>query len=330
MHSADKLDDLLYQKDYSKYMKVGITLPNLGPQATRDNVLQTATQAEKEGFDSVWTITRILWPLKPQTPYGVTPDGSLPTEYQTVLDPLDVLTYVAANTSKISLGQCVIDMFFYTPIMLAKRYATLDVLSQGRVIAGLGLGWSKDEYQASNIPYANRGERADEFLQVLRRIWNDDVVEFKGKYYNIPASKINPKPVQKPIPVYLGGFTPNTFSRIIRYDLNGWIGEVGRRSLEYVENSIKSIRGQVNQVNKNPDNFQIIMWASPNVVEGQSSKRDENRLPFSGSIDEIGSDIQRLKDMGVDHIVFVYNFLPIGRNVNEMIDTSKQLPKFAR
>ena len=311
-------------------MKVGITLPNLGPQATRDNVLQTATRAEKEGFDSVWTITRILWPLKPQTPYGVTPDGSLPTEYQTVLDPLDVLTYVAANTSKISLGQCVIDMFFYTPIMLAKRYATLDVLSQGRVIAGLGLGWSKDEYQASNIPYANRGERADEFLQVLRRIWNDDVVEFKGKYYNIPASKINPKPVQKPIPVYLGGFTPNTYSRIIRYDLNGWIGEVGRRSLEHVENSIKSIRGRASQVNKNPDNFQIIMWASPNVIEGQSSKRDENRFPFSGSIDEIGSDIQRLKDMGVDHIVFVYNFLPIGTNVNEMIDTSKQLSKFAR
>jgi probable F420-dependent oxidoreductase len=305
-------------------------LPNLGPQATKDNLLQTATQAEKEGFDSVWTITRILWPLKPQTPYGVTPDGSLPTEYQTVLDPLDVLTYVAANTSKISLGQCVIDMFFYTPIMLAKRYATLDILSQGRVIAGLGLGWSKDEYQASNIPYANRGERAEEFLQVLKKIWSDDVVEFKGKYYNIPASKINPKPVQKPIPVYLGGFSPNTFSRIIRYDLNGWIGEVGLRSLEDAENSIKSIRGQASQLNKNPDNLQIIMWASPNVIEGQSSKRDENRLPFSGSIDEIGSDIQRLKDMGADHIVFAYNFLPIGSNVDDMIDMSKKLSKFAR
>ena len=253
-------------------MKVGITLPNLGTHATRDNLLQTATQAEKEGFDSVWTITRMLWPLKPQTPYGVTPDGSLPTEYQTVLDPLDVLAYVAANTRKISLGQCVIDMFFYTPIMLAKRYATLDVLSQGRAIAGLGLGWSKDEYQASNIPFANRGERADEFLQVLKKIWSDDVVEFKGKYYNIPASKINPKPVQKPIPVYLGGFTANTFSRIIRYDLNGWIGEVGLRSLEHAENSIKSIRGQASQVNKNPDNFQIIMLTSPNVIEGQASR----------------------------------------------------------
>ena len=76
-------------------MKVGITLPNLGPQATRDNVLQTATQAEKEGFDSVWTIERILWPLKPQTQHPVTPDGSLPVEYQNVLDPLDVLENVA-------------------------------------------------------------------------------------------------------------------------------------------------------------------------------------------------------------------------------------------
>ncbi|MGC1932776.1 MAG: LLM class flavin-dependent oxidoreductase [Candidatus Nitrosopolaris sp.] len=171
-------------------MKVGIMLPNLGPQATRNNVLETAIQAEKEGFDSVWTIRRILWPLKPQTPYPVTPDGSLPVEYQTALDPLDVLEYVAANTSKISLGTAVEDMFFYTPIMLAKRYATLDVLSEGRAICGLGIGWSKDEYQVSNIPFKDRGKRADEFIQTLKRIWTDDVVEFKGKFYNIPASKI--------------------------------------------------------------------------------------------------------------------------------------------
>ena len=311
-------------------MKVGITLPNLGIQATRDNILQTATQAEKEGFDSVWTITRILWPLKPQTPYPGSPDGSLPVEYQTAFDPLDVLTYVAASTSKIALGTSVIDMFFYTPIMLAKRYATIDVLSQGRVMSGLGLGWSKDEYQASNIPYANRGERADEFIQVMKKIWTDDVVEFKGKYYNIPASKIDPKPIQKPgIPVYLGGFTPNTFSRITKYDLDGWLGVVVG-PLEYIENSIKSIKGQASQLNKNPNNFQTIILAYPNVIEGQSSKNDENRFPFSGSINEIGSDIQRVKDMGVDHIVFGYNFLPIGRDIDKMINLSKELSKFAR
>ena len=112
------------------------------------------------------------------------------------MDPLDVLAYVAANTDKIALGTSVVDMFFYTPIMLAKRFAALDVLSQGRVISGLGIGWSKDEYQASNVPFMNRGERADEFIEVMK-IWTDDIVEFRGKYYEIPASKIGPKPLQK-------------------------------------------------------------------------------------------------------------------------------------
>jgi probable F420-dependent oxidoreductase len=311
-------------------MKVGITLPNLGPQATRENVLKLATQAEKEGFDSLWTITRILWPLKPRSAYRATPDGSLPLEYQNVLDPLDVLVYVAANTNTISLGTSVADIFFYTPIMLAKRFATLDVLSQGRVISGLGLGWSKDEYQASNIPFMNRGQRADEFIQVMKKIWTDDIVEFKGKYYDIPASKIDPKPIQKPhIPIYLGGFSPNTFSRIVKYDLNGWLGVVGG-PLEYTENFVKAIKEQASQAKKNPDNFRIIMMTYPNVKEGESSKNDKNRFPLSGTIDEIGSDIQRVKGMGVDHIIFGYNFLPIGRDVAKMIEISKQLSKFAR
>ncbi len=311
-------------------MKVGITLPNLGPQATRENVHKLATQAEKDGFDSLWTITRILWPLKPQSAYAATPDGSLPVEYQNVLDPLDVLVYVAANTNKIALGTSVADLFFYTPIMLAKRFATLDVLSQGRVISGLGLGWSKDEYQASNIPFMNRGERADEFIRVMKKIWTDDIVEFKGKYYDIPASKIDPKPIQKPhIPIYLGGFTPNTFSRIVKYDLNGWLGVVGG-PLEYIESSIKAIKEQASQANKNPDNFRIIMMIYPNVKEGISSKNDKNRFPLSGTIDEIGNDIQRVKGMGVDHIIFGYNFLPIGRDIAKILDISKQLSKFAR
>jgi probable F420-dependent oxidoreductase len=312
-------------------MKVGITLPNLGPQATKENLLQTATQAEKEGFDSLWTITRILWPLRPQTPYGWSSDGSLPFEYQTALDPMDVLLYVAANTSKISLGTAVIDMFFYTPIMLAKRYATLDILSEGRVISGLGLGWSKDEYQASNIPFQNRGERADEFIQVMKKIWTDDVVEFKGKYYNIPASKIEPKPTQKPhIPIYLGGFSSNTFSRIVKNDLNGWLGVVGG-PLESIENCINTTKENATKSSKNPDNFRTIMLTYPNVKDDKSSSsNDKNRFPLSGSIDQIGSDIQRIKTMGVDHIVFGYNFVPIGRDVTKVIDLSKELSKFAR
>ena len=85
------------------------------------------------------------------------------------------------------------------------------------------------------IFHLKRGERANEFIQALKKIWIDDVVEFKGKYYNIPASKVYPKPIQKPhIPVYLGGFSPNTFSRIVKYDINGWLGVVGG-PLEYLK-----------------------------------------------------------------------------------------------
>ncbi|HEY7082577.1 MAG TPA: LLM class flavin-dependent oxidoreductase [Nitrososphaeraceae archaeon] len=231
----------------------------------------------------------------------------------------------------ISLGTAVIDMFFDSSIMLAKRYATLDILSQGRVISGLDLGWSIDEYQASNLPFQNRAERADEFIQAMRKIWTDDVVEFKEKYYKIPASIIGPKPIQKPhIPVYLGGFSSNTFSRIVKYDLNGWLG-VGAGPLENIENCINIIKENATKSNKNPDHFRTIILTYPNVKDDKSSSSiNKNRLLFSGGIDQIGSDIQRIKDMGVDHIVFGYNFVPIGRDVPKVIKLSKELSKFAR
>jgi alkanesulfonate monooxygenase SsuD/methylene tetrahydromethanopterin reductase-like flavin-dependent oxidoreductase (luciferase family) len=124
-------------------LKVGITLPQAGQQATRENIIQAVRQAEEEGFDSVWVFERLLWPLKPQTPYPGTPDGSLPIEYQNIFDPIETLSFVAANTSKISLGTSVIDMLFHNPVILARRFATLDVMSQGRAICGLGIGWSK-------------------------------------------------------------------------------------------------------------------------------------------------------------------------------------------
>lgn len=315
-------------------MKVGLVLPQAGQQATRENVIQMAKNAESEGFDSLWVFERLLWPINPQTPYVATPDGSLPMEYQIMLDPLETLTYVAANTNKIALGTSVIDMLFHNPVILARRFATLDILSEGRSIAGFGIGWSKDEYQASNIPFQNRGKRADEFVQVLKRIWTDDVVEFKGKYYSIPASKIGPKPIQKPHPpVYLGGFSPNTFSRIVNYDTNGWLAVVGG-PLEYLDNTIKTIKDIANKANKDPNKFKVILLAHLNVAldsKSQSTTTNEDqRFPFTGTIDQIGNDIKRIKQMDIDHIIFGYVFVPIGRDVNKMLDLTKQLAKFAR
>jgi probable F420-dependent oxidoreductase len=313
-------------------LKVGITLPQAGEQSTTGNIVRTAKTAEDEGFDSLWVFERLLWPISPQTPYVATPDGSLPVEYQRVFDPLETLTFVAAKTNKITLGTSVIDILFHNPVVLARRFATLDVLSGGRAIAGLGIGWSKDEYQVSNIPFENKGKRADEFIQALKKIWTEDIVEFKGNYYNIPASKIGPKPIQKPhIPIFMGGFSPNTFKRIINYSTNGWLGLIVG-PLEYLENTIKSMNEMASKANKDPNEFKTILLTYPNIVESKNElpTNESQRFPLTGTIDQIGNDIKRIKKMGVDHIVFGYNFLAIGRDIDSVINKSKEFSKYAR
>jgi alkanesulfonate monooxygenase SsuD/methylene tetrahydromethanopterin reductase-like flavin-dependent oxidoreductase (luciferase family) len=108
-------------------MKVGMVLPQAGQQARRENVVQAAKLDEEERFDSLWVWERILCPINPQTPYPNTPDGDFPIEFQNVLDALETLTVVATNTNKIKLGTSVIDMLFHNPVVLARRFATLDV-----------------------------------------------------------------------------------------------------------------------------------------------------------------------------------------------------------
>lgn len=319
-------------------MKVGLVLPQAGQQATKKNIIHMAKTSEQEGFDSLWVFERLLWPLKPQTPYPATPNGSLPIEYQNIFDPIETLSFVATNTNKIALGTSIIDMLFHNPVVLARRFATLDVLSEGRAVCGLGIGWSKDEYQASNIPYENRGKRADEFIQALKRIWTEDIVEFKGEYYNIPASKIEPKPIQKPnIPIYLGGFSPRTFARIVKYDTNGWLGLIGG-PLDYLENTINTIKDKASKANKDQNNFKTILLTYPNVAESPSKSNASNmpsadesqRFPLTGTIDEVSTDLKRIKKMEVEHIIFGYNFIPLGRDVDKMVDMTKQLSQFVR
>jgi probable F420-dependent oxidoreductase len=313
-------------------MKVGILLPHVGENATRESVLYIAKQAEDEGLDSIWAIERLLWPVEPQTPYGGIPNAPIPVEYQNVLDPLDTLTYLAAHTDRISLGTSIIDMLFHNPVVLARRFATLDVLSGGRVIAGFGLGWSKDEFDASGIPFRHRGARADEYLQVLKRIWTDEVVEFRGQFYNMPASKIGPKPVQKPHPpILLGGFSPKSFSRVVNY-ANGWLPIAGFAPLEQLEQAINGLREAASKANKNPSDIRVVVLSYPNVLDSssESSSSNQHRSPMSGTIDQIGSDIDRIKAMGAEHIIFGYAFSPLGRDVKKMMEVTKQFATFSR
>jgi probable F420-dependent oxidoreductase len=326
----------------SNIMKVGLRLPQTDEHhATKENIIHFAKAAENAGFDSLWVLERLIWPINPLNPYPGTSDGKFPADWQYIFEPLETLTYVAANTEKIVLGTSVIDMLFHNPVILAKRFATLDVLSEGRAIAGFGIGWSKDEYHASNIPFKDRGKRADEYIQILKKIWTEDMVEFKGQYYNIPASKIGPKPIQKPhIPIYLGGYSQGTFVRIANY-ANGWICVI-RSSLDEIRSYIDGIRNECHKAKRDPKDVHIAAILYPDVVDyshtdnkrkdgnDSKSKHRQQQQLLSGSIDQIGKDLQDIKEIGVDHAILNFNRSSISNNIDNIIDISKQLSGFIR
>lgn len=268
----------------------------------------------------------MLYPLNPQQPYPGTPNKrEWPEYFQNVLDPLTTLAFIAANTTKANLGTCIIDMIFHNPITLAKEFTTIDILSQGRMICGLGIGWSKDEYLAANIPYEKRGERANEILQAMKKIWIDDSVEFSGNFYKIPKSIINPKPVQRPHPkILLGGFSPKTFERMVKY-ADGYIGALAG-SFEYFNNSVKMFNDSIEKSSKSRKDFDLTILTYPYLF---TSSSENDRSPMCGTIDEIGSDLSKLKSFGVDRVILAIN-AEENYDVNKTIELVKELKKFCQ
>ena len=146
-------------------MRIGFALPQIGTIAGPDAVTRVARRAEELGFHSVWVLDRLLYPLNPRVPYPVG-DGSLPLKYKRVLDPVETLTFAAARTERIAVGTSVLNLPWYNPVLLARRLATLDVLSGGRLRVGLGIGWLPEEFEAAGSPWNARGKRADAIRQV--------------------------------------------------------------------------------------------------------------------------------------------------------------------
>jgi alkanesulfonate monooxygenase SsuD/methylene tetrahydromethanopterin reductase-like flavin-dependent oxidoreductase (luciferase family) len=159
------------------------------------------------------------------------------------------------------------------------------------------------------------------------------VVEFKGQFYSIPASKIGPKPVQRPHPpILLGGFSPNTFSRIVNY-ADGWIPVAGFGPLEQLEQAINGLREGARKADKDPKKICVFVLTYPNVLDSSSfltSSSKQQRLPMTGATDQIGADIDQIKVMGVEHIIFGHAFSPIGKDMKKMIEITKQLARFAK
>ena len=308
-------------------MKVGLVVPQFGINATKENLVRFIHLADREGFESLWVYHRMLYPIDPQQGYG-TPDKSQWPEYlKNSLDPLTTLAFIAANTSKVNLGTCIIDMIFHNPVTLAKEFTTIDILSDGRVICGFGIGWSKDEYLAANIPYEKRGERANEILQAMKKVWTDDIIEFNGNFYKIPKSIIGPKPIQKPHPkILLGGLSSKTFERMVKYG-DGYIGVLAG-SFEYFSNSIKMFNDVIEKCSRSRKDFDLTILTYPYLMK--SSSEESDRAPMTGrTIDEIGSDLSMLKSSGVDRVILAVN-TDKDYDVNETIKFVKELRKFCQ
>ncbi len=172
---------------------VGIALPQYGTVASPESILRVAVEAEKRGLASLWVSDRLLLPTRPKETFDGDP---WPEIFATVYDPIEMLTFAAARTRKVKLGTSVVSALFQNPVTLARRFATLDRLSDGRAIAGIGQGDFRDEFEAANIPIKRRGRGFEEFARAMRAVWGPDPVSFTGDFYNIPESRIGPKPIQ--------------------------------------------------------------------------------------------------------------------------------------
>jgi probable F420-dependent oxidoreductase len=269
------------------------------PYASVENILRVAQEAERLGYNSLWTYERLLYPIA-----GITqPDGStwqLPESYKSAYEPVETLSFVAAHTQHIKLGTSIVNAPFQSPVLLGRRFATLDRLSHGRAIAGLGQGWMPQEFATSNVSMKERGKRIEEYIKALRAIWGPDPVSFEGNFYHIPASLINPKPVQKGgIPILIGFNTPAAIKRAARLaDILNPIAS----TFEALESAVTTFHSAAREAGRDPATLKVFVRANVPIT---ATPLPDGRRPFlGGSPEQIARDLIRIQNLKVDEVFF--------------------------
>ena len=197
-------------------MRLGLVHINMGPMNRPDALVQAARAAEQAGFDSVWAGEHLVVP-DPQVP----PSPMAPQD--PVLDSLLALTWAAAHTATIRLATGIVILPQRNPVLLAKQVATLDVLSGGRVMLGVGAGYLEPEFRAVGVNFAERGAVTDEYLDAMRALWYDEHPEFRGRFASFGGVDAHPRPVQRPIPLVVGGHSAPAYRRAVAR-AHGWYG----------------------------------------------------------------------------------------------------------
>jgi probable F420-dependent oxidoreductase len=289
-------------------MKLGVHLPLAGQGASPASIARVAEEAERIGLDSVWSWERLMRPTVPIAMGG--PGGPVmeaPEDFAAVYDPIEALTYVAARTSRISLGTSVLDALFQSPIILARRLATLDRFSDGRLIAGIGQGWMEQEFQAAGVAMSTRGAGFEEHLLAMRAVWGPDPVRFEGRHYAIPEAAIGPKPVHPGGPsVVLGAGSPRALQRAGRLGLGltlvifDW---------ETVRESVAIFRAAAEAAGQEPDSLPIMLQVNGNVTANPL----DGAGPLQGSPDQVAADLGKATKLGVGHIFWHFDDDPLPR-----------------
>ncbi len=283
-------------------MDFGLGVPTAGTATSPEAISQVAVGAERLGLASIWTFERLLRPTRPVS-MGGGPPVTVPDYYASVYDPLETLAFLAGKTERVRLGTSVIDALFHPPVVLARRLATLDRLSGGRVVAGLGQAWMQEEFAVAEVSPKRRGAGFSEHIEAMRAVWGADPVSFDGRFYQIPESQIGPKPLQPGgPPLLVGAGTVAGAERTGRMGLglNPIAGSPLQPTLDALGEFIQTFRRAAESAGHDPGVLPVVVRVNGPITE----RALDERAPLTGSVDQVLDDLARLETFGVNEVMW--------------------------
>jgi probable F420-dependent oxidoreductase len=287
-------------------MDFGLHLPASSAGVNPDDLVRFAQQAEALGSYCLTIADHVIVPKDISVPYPYTVDGKYPgTGYH--LETLSTMGFLAGATQRIRFATSVMILPYRNPIVTAKMLASLDVLSGGRVIVGVGVGWMKEEFENIRTePFSERGKVTDEYIAAFRELWTSENPTFEGKYCRFSDIVFLPKPVQKPtIPIWIGGHSKQAIRRAARLG-DGWhpIGGVPTIPLEPqdVAADLSMLREYAEKAGRDAKNIRIALKGS--LFDREKQITPGKRRRFIGSAEEVASDIRDYHAVGVDTMIF--------------------------
>lgn len=285
-------------------MQYGLHLPASSATVKPEDLVRFAQRAEALNFSLLTVADHVIVPTHISVPYPYTVDGKYPgTGFH--LETLMTMGFLAGATQRIRFATSVMILPYRNPVVTAKMLASLDVLSGGRVIVGVGVGWMKEEFENLQAPdYAARGRVTDEYIRSFRELWTNDRPTFQGQFVNFSNLIFLPKPVQKTIPIWIGGHSKAALKRAGELG-NGWhpIGGVPTIPLEPedVKRDLATVREHAVKAGRDPKSIHVALKGS---LFDKEKKIADRRRRFMGSAEDIASDIREYGAAGVDTMIF--------------------------